>query len=554
MITLVNAERPQARYIEEILAHAGMPWSHQRSEWERIIIVHAGESLDSGTRDRIAHEVRSGAALITIGGTAGLDDVVGASDGDPIDESYIVGPSLDHSITSRAHEPLHVFGGRKLRTSGGRSIASLIDGGDAIVVNQVGEGVAVAFGPDIAWSVAHIQTGTPVYADAAPAPDGSAPLNDDILKAEDGLVLSWDKDRYQTHKGDPLDSTILGIDENYPNGDTPWFAVPIADELRDLLLRAISWAASEIGAPLACIDAWPEGIEAVGMISHDSDLNVDAHAHTALRLLEEADVTSTWCHMWGPKYEDSYDAGTFPKVIEAGHEIALHYNAFDRDGGAWGQDHFKTQAAFVRNEAGVDGFVSNKNHYTRWEGHTEFYDWLIDEGIQIDQSRGPSKKGSVGYPFGSCLPLRPINPETGAFYDILELPFQFQDLWLTTPEYQSESTIAQALRHRGVAHFLFHQIHLHTKPEVAKAFLAVIERGRDAGLEWWRCEEINFWERARREITISHNDDGVTITGAPKDRTAVALVLANQSDEGTVERYGQHWKSASLNEDSTRIS
>lgn len=553
MITLVNAETPRARYIEEVLSHAGMTWSHHTTNFEPIIIVHAGQALDTATRDRILHEVHSGAVLITIGGTAGLDDLVGATDGETINEGYIVDPHTSHDITSLAHDPLHVFAGRKLRASGGTPLASLSDGGSAIVVNEVGKGVAIAFGPDIAWSIAHIQTGTPVLEDAAPAPDGSAPLNDDILKAEDGLVLSWDQDRYQTHKGDPLDSSVLGIDANYPNGDIPWFSVPIADELRDLLLRAISWAAKQTSTPLACVDAWPEGIHAIGMISHDSDLNVDAHAQTTLRLLDEAGVKSTWCHMWGPKYDDVYEPGTFRQVHDAGHEIALHYNAFDRDGGAWGQEHFKAQAAFVRNEAGIEGFVSNKNHYTRWEGHTEFYDWLIDEGIQIDQSRGPSKKGTVGYPFGSCLPVRPTNPETGAFYDLLELPFQFQDLWLTSPEYQSETTIAQALRYHGVAHFLFHQIHLHTKPEVSRSFLGVIERGRDAGLDWWRCDEINFWERARREITVTRDGDGFVVTGAPANHTAVALLLASEDEEETVERYGQQWKTVSLTSGSVRL-
>lgn len=553
MITIVNANSPKARYLEEILDHAGMSWTHLNQDWERIIIVHANEPLGGELKARIGHEVRTGAALICVGGTAGLDDLVGASESESINEGYIVSPNATHAITARAHDPLHIFGGWKLRTSGGSSLGSFMDGGDAINVNSVGRGVAVAFGPDISWSVAHIQTGIPVDADADPAPDGSAPLNDDILKAEDGLVLSWDEDRYQTHSGESLNPSIPGIDVNYPNGDTPWFSVPVADELRDLLLRAIAWAANEIGAPLTCIDAWPEGTDAVGMISHDSDLNVDAHAQTTLKLLDQAGVKSTWCHMWGPTYDNTYESSTFARVINAGHELALHYNAFDRDGGSWGQEHLKSQAAVVRNEAGVDVFMSNKNHYTRWEGRTEFYGWLIDEGIQIDQSRGPSKKGTVGYPFGSCLPSRPINPETGQFYDILELPFQFQDLWLTTPEYQSEATIAQARRHHGVAHFLFHQIHLHTKPQVAAAFLAVIERGREAGLEWWRCADINDWERSRRKIRVTVDGGSLEVRNAPASHTAVALVLSKTGEEGTFERYGQHWRAVPLNEGLTSI-
>jgi hypothetical protein len=387
--------------------------------------------------------------------------------------------------------------------------SAILESGDAIVVSRAGRGTTVAIGTDIPFSVFHIQTGTPVYEDGAPAPDGTAAIDDGILKAEDGMVLSWEHDRLQTATGPIPDCT--GFDPAYPDGDTPWFATPIADELRLLLLQAIAWAATESGHALAALHEWPNGHEAVAMISHDSDLNLDASAHTTLQLLDEAGIKSTWCHMWGPTYSTVYEPGTFSKILDAGHEFALHYNAFDKDGGSWGREHLAWQANFVRKEAGVDGFVSNKNHYTRWEGQVDFFYWLIDEGIRIDQSRGPSKKGSVGYPLGSSLPILPLDPETGRFIDVLELPMQFQDLSLTTPPYMAATTREQARRHHGVAHYLFHQIHLHTKPDVADAFLHLANDVRDAGLEWWTCERINGWERARREVSVTLDGDRVCI-------------------------------------------
>lgn len=553
MITLINSQSPRARYIEEILDHAGIAWQQglQPERGQSITIVHAGESLDAEQRDRLSHAVEEGGALIVIGGNAGLESLSGTVESVPIREGYIVAPDASHPITAAAHQPLHVFGGHILKVSDADRLAELEGGGVAIAARRVGPGAVVVFGPDIVWSVAHIQTGTPVTKDGAPAPDGSAPLDDDILKAEDGLVLDWKKDRQQTLQPGDVAMVVPGLDEHYPAGNTPWFSVPIADELRDLLLRAIAWAAAEVSAPLVAIDAWPEGVSAVGTISHDSDFNVDEHAHTTLRLLKQADITSTWCHIYGPNYEEQYRPDTFAQIIAAGHEMALHYNALPRDGGAWGQQHFRQQAQFVANEAGVEGFTTNKNHYTRWEGQTEFYSWMLDEGIQVDQSRGPSKKGTVGYPFGSSLPARPINPDTGEIYDLFVIPMQFQDLWLTAPPYQARDTIIQARRHRGVAHFLFHQIHVHTKPDVAQAFLSVINRGRDAGLEWWRSDEINAWERDRRRIHITPDGDWLAISGAPRHRTAVALVLATADEPDPVERYGQHWRPVPLRDDAT---
>lgn len=542
MITLVNFRNRQSRYAEEILTHAGMPFNHADSgaEWSSLLLVTAARSLDAEQRARISESVRGGSALITVGGCSGFEELLGASDSQPLDETWVTDPDREHGITAEAHGKLHVFGGRALTATTGRSIARLTSGGDALVINQVGNGVAVGIGPDIIWSVEHIQFGVPVAKDADPAPDGTAALNDDILKAEDGHVLDWEHDRQQTLTEGPVESGVLGIDPAYPDGNTPWFSVPVADELRSILLRAIAFAANAIGAPLTMIDAWPNGVEAVGLISHDSDLNVDEHAHTTLRLLETAGIKSTWCHMWGPRYDDAYQPSTFRKIAEAGHEIALHYNALDRDGGSWGQKHLKAQASFVRQESGVGRFTSNKNHYTRWEGSSEFFHWLAEEGIEVDQSRGPSKKGNVGYTFGTCLPAMAIDSTSGDFINVLELPMQFQDLWLTAPAYQGDTTIRQALRHRGVAHFLYHQIHLHTRPHVAEAFLATIEIGRTSGLEWWRSEDINSWVRFRRGL-LDQIRESIDVANRASGKGEVILKLAMPGEAGTIERYGQQW-------------
>ena len=520
MITLVPNADTSTRYLEEIMRHAGLAcrWKGLSAldASDGIIVLTGHDPIGSADRDRLTELVRSGAALVVTGGTVGLDELVGALPTGPAAESYLTDMDSRHAVTAGIHAPLHGFEATPLRATTGMSLARLMNGemaaalGDGIVVSRQGQGATIAIAINIPASVLHIQNGTPVHADGDPSPDGTAPLDDGILKAEDGLVLSWKHDRLRTAEG-PVPA-CAGIDPAYPAGDTPWFAVPIADELRLLLLQAIAWAAGQAGRTLAMLQEWPDGHDAVAMMSHDSDLNLDASAHTTLRMLDEAGITSTWCHMWGPTYPDTYERGTFPMIRDAGHELALHYNAFDRDGGEWGREHLAWQAAFVRNEAGVDSFTSNKNHYTRWEGHVDFYHWLVDEGIEIDQSRGPSKKGTVGYPFGSSLPTMPLDPGTGRFIDVLELPLQFQDLSLTTPPYMAATTREQARRHRGVAHYLFHQIHLHTKPDVADAFRHLIGDVHEAGMEWWTCERINDWVRTRRLVTLRVDGNRVRIT------------------------------------------
>lgn len=536
MISLLPPERSEARYAEEILRHAGLAtkWAQVGDLTPSDILLLPGEvDLVADEREWIASLVPQGLVVVTCGGTNGLDDIAGATDG-PEASGWLTAFDADHPVTAGLPPHLHVFSGRALVATGGTSLSSLAStpGGDAlgagVVVHRIGAGAVVTIGPEIAADVLHIQLGREIHEDGEPAPDCSAPIDDKILKTDDGVVLDWIHDRVQTPPEEGVPD-CPGIDPAFPAGDTPWFGIPIADELRALLLQAIAWAASESGIPLASLEPWPGEIPAVGLISHDSDGNLDAGAQTTLRLLDEAGIRSTWCHIWGPNYPNQYEPGTFEAITAAGHEIALHYNSLNQDGGTWGKDHFTAQAAYVRDEAGIDRFTSNKNHYLRWEGLVEFFHWLVDEGIEADQCKGPSKKGNVGYPHGSGLPWFPLDPATGECIDVVEIPLQFQDLWLTCPTYHSRSTIAAALRHRGVAHFLFHQVHLHTRPEVAQAMLDVVAHGRDVGLAWWTSAEINDWERLRREVELTSGGRRVSIRAERPVPEATIAISGNIS-------------------------
>jgi hypothetical protein len=49
-----------------------------------------------------------------------------------------------------------------------------------------------------------------------------------------------------------------------------------------------------------------------------------------------------------------------------------------------------------------------------------------------------------------------------------------------------------------VLHVLFHPSHI-DKPGVADALLTTVVEARERGMEWWTAEQINGWERARRQ-------------------------------------------------------
>src|SRR5438132_11638776 len=113
--------------------------------------------------------------------------------------------------------------------------------------------------PNHTVTIVRIQQGIGVHRDGVPASDGSAPIDDLVLKSDDGAVLDWDLDR------DPV--------PGMPNFKA--FLEPAADVWREIFLRCIFHLATEHNPPIALPMLWlyPRKLPALGHISHDSDSN-----------------------------------------------------------------------------------------------------------------------------------------------------------------------------------------------------------------------------------------------------------------------------------------
>jgi peptidoglycan/xylan/chitin deacetylase (PgdA/CDA1 family) len=247
-----------------------------------------------------------------------------------------------------------------------------------------------------------------------------------------------------------------------------------------------------------------------------------------------------------------YPADLYERIRASGHEIALHYDAMGAPGdertlSQWGEPYARAQHAWLLAATGLKSLVSNKNHYTRWEGRLEFFEWCERLGIQAEQSRGPSKLGCAGFPFGTAHPWFPMR-EDGTRIDVLEVGFQSQDLVIFAPPAAHRPLVDQCVAHHGIVHLIFHPAHI-AKDGVEDALRALIDYGRQRGMEWWSCERINAWERARRRVRLSWVDGGVLRLESPVEMAGATLlfleprgagleVAAGEGDAGRVERYG----------------
>jgi hypothetical protein len=323
--------------------------------------------------------------------------------------------------------------------------------------------------------------------DGIPAADGSAPVDDDILKAEDGLVLDWRFDR--------------SFDQE---AGFSYFDVPLADYLRQWLVNSILWCAREADVRLPRLNPLPRGVKAIAHISLDTDSNDPALARSMLARLAEQEVRATWCHI-APGYPQAERIAD--RLRAEGHEIAFHFNAGCEPGKpwAWNQDSFRKQLAEIQEATGWEGICTNKNHFTRWEGCTEFFEWCVQAGIEIDSTKGASKPGTIGFPFGTSFPWFPHDRD-GNRIDCLELCFLTQDPVVTVPPVVTSRFHQAVADVGGISHFLFHPAHIE-KPGVADALAGVIRQGRERGAEWWTACEISRWERKRRQ-TLAKAGEG----------------------------------------------
>jgi hypothetical protein len=425
-----------------------------------------------------------------------------------IGEGYLVAQKKDHPILGGCDAPMHFFSGLALRAIDATVLGTSLDAHgretdrDVLFEKRIGKGRVILFAVDVTGTIVHIQHGVGVTRDGVAAGDGSAPLCDGVLKSGDGHVLDWHFDRDEIKGANGLRA----------------FLRPIADEWKQLVLRSIFHGATEHRVALPVLWHWPRKLPAIAHMSHDTDGNEPAAERILFDTIARGKINTTWCVIL-----PGYDSATIQRIADAGHELAMHYDAMS-DGLEWSEAQFERQ---FRELSAMFGHppVTNKNHYLRWENDSDVLLWCEKRGITMDQSKGASKTGEAGFNFGTCHPYFPVTFD-GRTIDVLELPTPTQDLTVFAPEPLLEPLLHAALKHHGVMHLLFHPAHF-TKPQVPPACEHAIAKAKAAGMEWWTARQLNDWERARRSVTWSgyRGDGQSTVTLSTKSALEGATLL-----------------------------
>ena len=144
-------------------------------------------------------------------------------------------------------------------------------------------------------------------------------------------------------------------------------------------------------------------------------------------------------------------------------------------------------------------------------------------------------------PLGGSQPYFPLDDEAASprFLNVLEVNLLTQDLVVTCPPEYGAQLLDSALRHHGVAHFLFHPAHI-LKPGVADALAKLLDYGRTQRLEWWTNEQIYQWENLRRGVTATFDTPSAVTLHAPRPLSQATLLLLRPGpDAQTITVQGQ---------------
>ncbi|MCM3123838.1 MULTISPECIES: hypothetical protein [unclassified Mesobacillus] len=529
-------------FLFEVLDHLRIPYEtvgvqHALEDYDVIISVLGGNGTATATARKLLDYVSSGGTLISYAGLEGIKEILGFEKL-PVNQtgyaeltdvlSSDLPPLRYLAVDPWTSETAGVKADGKGSLQGNEKAA-------ALQCIPYGEGSIQRWSIHVPNTIVGLQQGTrPVTEDGIPAPDGTANLDENLLKADDGFKLDWVLDRETTETG------------------MPYFPHPYSDLWKEAIVEHLLSCAAKKGLTLPFLDYWPEEVKHLAMISHDSDLNVDESAQITLETLKAEDVQTTWC-MISPGYSPEI----YEKIKQEGHELALHYNALHMDDGVWSEQAFSDQLTWVKSVTGVSDIVSNKNHYTLFEGWGELFTWCEKYGIQADQTRGPSKKGNIGFLFGTCHPYFPVSwaDEKNRNYNVLEVGFLTQDLNHNT---LADSSVIQPFldgvkRVNGVAHFLFHQYHIYNQLKVREAIVELIRTARSQGFTFWTSRQINQWERDRRKVSITGISGEIQIEGSVKHDGFVVLVPVTEApteaefaEQETVKRFGFHCRKVKI--------
>ncbi|MBX7132013.1 MAG: hypothetical protein K1X67_04965 [Fimbriimonadaceae bacterium] len=541
-VGLLLGSDPHSAYYREVLEHSGIPFDllDLKSGFDLSsvdVLVMAGEGeLPASMRERLSSWMRLGGSIVCSASLWGLGDVLGL-------EANYDGrhPSRDLVFPVKAGErawpdkagPARFFGGFYARATDAQPIAQTSTGSIAASRRKVGKGVALAFTVHVGQTVALMCMGRSVECDAVGPSDGSARLDDHRLRAEDGIALSFEKDRAQA-----------GTSEH------PLFITPHADIVREVWIRLILEAVETTGKRLAMYWPWPNNAEGGACISVDCEEFSPGNVMALHNVLAMAGANAAWLVA-----QPGYALDVYRSFRKWDHEIGLLFSA-DEDGHL-NDEKLKIQHVAMSRAASIPVLSSIRLPDGGWVRYDRLYELADYTGSKVSLSKGGRQPGTSGFAFGTCQPFHPIRRDWSSMR-VLEIPYQVFMPGHIVPESAVSAIIDQTVARHGCFHVVVTSAATQDG-HVSMVLRRSIALAKHAKLEYMLPQEIARYERTRRSLRTRTWTDGekfgfnvvaedqlenltVLISGDPVSVAFGGKPLKSR----TIQRLGMNWTVAVL--------
>ncbi len=502
-IALALAEGdPYARWYKEALDHAGVVYealSPSRLDglgrFSTLLLCGYGR-LDANGKDAVSRMLDLGGSVVCSGGTWDVGpDLLGVSDAGHgrYSRATLLGPLEATRYWPIGAERAVFVGGVRVKEAGGQVLLRTSDGDPALVKRQR----AFHFAPHLGQSMALILMGHSVENDGIGPGDGTAYLEDGVLRAEDGANLSFADDRAVVTGG-------------------AFFAWPHVDTLRDVWVRTILAAVEETRRRALIFWHWPYHADATAAFSVecgalDPERTVQLHNRLSMYGMPAAWLVPS------PGF-----AGEVYRAMRRWEEepgLLLHQDD------PCSEEQMKVQHLTLGRAASKPHMTCVRPDDGRWHGLDRFYEAAEAAGARMSLSKGGRQPGTSGFLFGSCHPFFPwLSADRQSA--VAELPYAMFQPGLVTPRSAYVPLIEQVKAHGGCLHVAVDDRYL-SPCDGAVRLQELLMAIRQARLSHVAPDVAYAYERARRKMRLRVGPGTLTLV-ADADVEGMSLLVTGE--------------------------
>lgn len=531
---------PYASSYREAFDHAGLHLEDVAqinaadiSRFHVLLLCGYGKLSDSQVAS-VSEWVRKGGCVVCSGSAWRLEPLLGLAAETKHLSSSLMRPEKPDRLWPEGAELAHFFGGAHKKATNCEVVAGCDNAGVALSRRKNGKGWAVFLAPHVGQTIRLMQMGRSVECDGIGPSDGSAVLDNGILRAEDGTALEFGRDR----------CSVEGC-------DIPFFGYPHADTVRECLLRALFFCTDHRSTVVPMFWHWPRAARGAALLTMDCEEFEPDNVNKLYRTLSMFGMPAAWMVAL-----PGYPVDVYRAIRAWDHEVGLLFLTDDEAG--WHEEKMKIQLTAVARLSAQQNMMSARPHDGRWRGWTRFYELCELSGARVSLSKGGRQPGTSGFLFGTCHPFVPQRRD-GSGYLVTEVPQTIYHPGAVTPDPAADRIIFQTALRYGCLHIACPSDVIKSAPAAA-SLRRVLSVCKQQKLEFMLPEQVQRFERGRRALRISQrvfDDEGTLhissdvalegLTLMVSGPRIAAEVKGKDVNVGLVERYGAKFNVVQMN-------